>query len=428
MEQKEQITTTEVQAENEEILESQLPKFHNWKRKTALYLTGQTISLFGSSLVQFAIVWYITLTTQSGSMITIAAICGFAPQVVVSLFSGVWADRLNRKVLIIAADAMVATATFILAMLFLSGHNDLWMVFLVSGVRSVGAGIQTPAVSALLPQLVPKDKLIRVGGINGSLQSIMFLVSPAASGAILAVASIESTFFIDVFTASVAIVIMLILKVPLHEKALIKQKGGYFDDLKAGIKYVAGNNFFRAFFLFFALFMFFVVPAAQLTPLMVTRTFGAEVWRLSLTEVMFSLGSVLGGVLITLWGGFKNRTRTIALSFLIFGVMTMLLGIVPGFVAFQVLMVLAGTSMPLTTTPAMAMLQEQVDVNMQGRVFSLVQIVMTAIMPLGMAFFGPLADKVRIETLFVVTGIIMALLSVGVATNKHFKRGVIAEQ
>ncbi len=262
---------------NEGQTEQSLPQFSHWKRRTALFLAGQTVSLFGSSLVQFAIIWYITLTTQSGAMMTISTVCGFLPQVVISLFSGVWADRDNRKILIVAADAMVATATFVLAMLFLSGFRDFWIIFLVSGVRSLGSGIQTPAVNALLPQIVPPDKIIRVGGINGSLQSVMFLLSPAASGAILSLTTIEATFFIDVITAACAITIMLVLKTPVHQKALEKQKGGYFDDLKAGVKYVAHNGFFRAFFLFFALFMFFVVPPAQLTPLMVTRTFGEEV-------------------------------------------------------------------------------------------------------------------------------------------------------
>ncbi len=403
------------------------PGFEHWKRRTAFFLTGQVISLFGSSLVQFAIIWYITLSTQSGTIMTISVLCSFAPQVVISLFSGVWADRYNRRALIIGADAMVATATFILAMFFFTGHSDFWMIFLVSGVRSIGSGIQTPAVSAFLPQIVPKDKLMRIGGINGSLQSVMFLLSPAAGGAILSAASLESTFFIDVATAAVAICIMIALKVPPHEKALEKVKGGYFDDLKAGLKYTMSSGFFRAFFLFFALFMFFVVPAAQLTPLMVSRTYGNEVWRLSLTEVMFSVGSVTGGIIITAWGGFKNRMRTVALAYISFGVLSALMGIPPGFVAFQILMVLCGTTMPMMTTPSMAMLQEQVDINMQGRVFSLVQIVMTAMMPLGMVIFGPLADKVNIEYLFIFCGIITAVLGIFIIFNKHFQHGLITE-
>ncbi len=401
--------------------------FAHWKSKTALFLSGQTISLFGSSLVQFAIIWYITLTTDSGEMMTIASVCGFAPQVVISLFSGVWADRFNRKLLIIGADALVATATFVLALFFLSGHNDLWMVFLVSGIRSLGAGIQSPAVNAFLPMLVPQEKLTRVGGINGSLQSLMFVLSPAAAGALLSFTELQNTFFIDVSTAAAAITIMILLKVPLHEKAKLKQKGGYFDDLKTGLKYVAGSGFFRSYFIFYAVFFFLIVPAAQLTPLMAARSFGDEYWRLSVMESTFAAGGVLGGIAISVWGGFKNRMHTIGLCCILFGTLTMLVGIVPGFVAFLVLMFLTGSTIPLFSTPSMVLLQEQVDPNMQGRVFSLTQIIMTAMMPIGMSFFGPLADHVRIETLMVITGICGAVAGVLVFFNKHFKRGLITD-
>lgn len=401
--------------------------FAHWKSKTALFLSGQTVSLFGSSLVQFAIIWYITLSTNSGEMMTIASACGFAPQVVISLFSGVWADRFNRKLLIIGADALVATATFVLALFFLSGHNDLWMTFLVSGIRSVGAGIQAPAVSAMLPQIVPQEKLTRVGGINGSLQSLMFVLSPAAAGALLSFTELENTFFIDVSTAAVAITIMIFLKVPLHAKAKLKQKGGYFDDLKAGLKYVAGSGFFRSYFIFYAIFFFLIVPAAQLTPLMAARSFGNEFWRLSVMESIFAAGGVLGGIAISMWGGFKNRMHTIGLCCILFGTLTMFIGIIPGFAAFLVLMFLTGSTVPLFTTPSMVLLQEQVDPNMQGRVFSLTQITMTAMMPIGMSFFGPLADQVRIETLMVITGICGAIAGVLVFFNKHFKRGLITD-
>ncbi|HBU11364.1 MAG TPA: MFS transporter [Clostridiales bacterium] len=403
------------------------PEFKHWKRRTALFLSGQTISIFGSALVQFAIIWYITLSTQSGGMITAATVCGFAPQVVISLFAGVWADRYNRKALIIAADTMTAAATLVLALLFLAGYKDYWIIFIVISVRSLGQGIQTPAVNALLPQIVPPEKLIRIGGINGSLQSIMFLLAPAASGAILGFASIESTFFIDVTTAVAGILILSLLRVPLHKKALEKQKGGYFADLKAGISYVVKSKFLRTFMLYYALFMFLVVPAAMLSPLMVTRTFGDDVWRLSLTEILFSAGSIGGGLVISAWGGFKNRTRTIAMATIPFGLTTVFMGIVPGFTVFLVMMVIAGFSMPFFSTPAMVLLQEQVEQDMQGRMFSLVQIVMSGIVPLGMMFFGPLADSVRIDTLFVVTGILFVLTGTTVFFNKHFKRGLITD-
>ncbi|MHB8062118.1 MAG: MFS transporter, partial [Ruminiclostridium sp.] len=133
----------------------------NWKKNIILFLSSQTISLFGSSLVQYAIMWYITLKTQSGVMMTISIICGFVPAFFLSPFAGVWADRYNRKVIIILADSMIAVTTLILAILFFMGFEAMWLLFLMSAIRALGSGIQTPAIGAFLPQLVPEDKLIK---------------------------------------------------------------------------------------------------------------------------------------------------------------------------------------------------------------------------------------------------------------------------
>src|SRR5690606_13510479 len=96
----------------------------NWKRNIILFLSSQTISLFGSSLVQYAIMWHITLTTESGLMMTLFIVCGFIPTFLLSPVAGVWADRYNRKKLIIIADAMIAISTFVLAIVFLTGYKE----------------------------------------------------------------------------------------------------------------------------------------------------------------------------------------------------------------------------------------------------------------------------------------------------------------
>lgn len=163
----------------------------SWRRNIILFLSSQTISLFGSMLVQYAITWHITLETQSGMMMTVAILCGFLPTFIISPFAGVWADRYNRQSLIILADSLIAVSTLVLAILFLMGYNALWLFFVISAIRALGGGIQTPAVSAMLPQIVPTDKLTRINAINGSLQSLVTLASPMLAGALLTIATIE---------------------------------------------------------------------------------------------------------------------------------------------------------------------------------------------------------------------------------------------
>ena len=191
----------------------------NWKKDITLFLAGQTLSLFGSSLVQYAILWYITLNTKSGLMMTISIICGFLPTFILSPFAGVWADRYNRKRLIILADSFIAVSTLVLAILFLLGYDSIGLLFVVSAMRGIGSGIQTPAIGAFIPQIVPEDQLTRVNGINGSIQAMVMLISPMLSGALLSLASIETIFLIDVITAAVAVVLLIFLRVPAHAKA-----------------------------------------------------------------------------------------------------------------------------------------------------------------------------------------------------------------
>lgn len=393
-------------------------KNEDWKKRVILFLTSQTISLLGSSLTQYAIIWYVTLTTTSGIMLTISTLVTFIPQVLISLFAGVWADRYNRKHLIICADALVALSTLGLAFSFFMGYRELWIVFLVSAIRSVGTGIQTPTVNALIPQITPKAALMRVTGFNGSLQSLTMIVAPAVSGALLATVSVESTFFIDVVTAIIGISLLSLLKIPPHQRAQTSKDTGTAADLKTGILYAYRHPFIKVLLIFYALLMFLVTPTAFLTPLLIARTFGEEVWYLTANEVIYSVGAMIGGLIIVAWGGFKSRITTIMVFSILCGVFCLGLGLSPIFYVFLGFMLFVGLTVPFITTPITVLLQERVDEAMQGRVFSLVQIMAATAFPVGMTFFGPLADVMDVRLLVVITGILTALCGFVVYHNK----------
>lgn len=399
--------------------------FLHWKRTTILFLSGQTISLFGSALVQFAIVWYVARTTDSGLMVTLSIVCGFLPQVLVSLFAGVWADRYNRKLLIVAADGGIALATLVLALFMMRGCREMWMIFLISGIRSLGAGIQSPAVSALIPQIVPQDRLMRINGLNGSIQSLVFLVAPAVGGAVLSHAEFYNILFIDLVTAAAGIGILLTLDIPVHEKASAARTTDALSDLREGVRYSFATPFVRRLLRFFVICSVLFVPAAFLNVLMVTRIFGESYWYLTLNEMSFFAGTMLGGFLIAAWGGFGNRLVTLAFSCFAFGTTTVGLGLARNFYVYLTVMFLTGVSMPMFDAPVMTLLQEKVETNMQGRVFSLVQIVFASMMPLGMTVFGPLADVVPIEWLMILSGTLLIVLGFSLLRDREFlKEGV----
>jgi MFS transporter, DHA3 family, macrolide efflux protein len=385
----------------------------NWLRNIILFLSSQTISLFGSALVQYAIMWHITLKTESGLMMTLFIICGFIPTFLLSPVAGVWADRYNRKMLIMLSDGLIAFSTLILAILFLMGYDSIWLLFVMAAVRAIGTGIQTPAVGAILPQIVPKEKLTKVNGANGSIQAVIMFVAPMVSAALLAMASIEIIFFIDVITAVIAIfTLLLFLKITVHQKAADKQTTSYFSDFKQGLQYVNNHGFLKKFFLFFSIFFVLMAPAAFLTPLQVTRSFGDDIWRLTAVEIAFSIGMMAGGGIIASWGGFKNKIATMTFASLIMGVCTFALGIAPVFWMYLVFMVLFGIAMPIFNTPTMVLLQEKIEENYLGRVFGVMGMISTSMMPIGMLIFGPLADIVDIEWLLIGTGVLTILLSV----------------
>lgn len=414
------ITSTE---NHPEPAQEQMP---GWKKRVAIFLTGQTISTFGSFLVQYAILWHLTLTTKSGGVLALAAIFGFLPQAIVSIFAGVWADRVNRKTMIIIADSMIALTTLGLALLMLSGVDDLWLIFAVMAARSIGAGFQMPAISALIPQIVPSDQLMRVNGINSSIQSSLSLLAPVAAAGVYATMSLTAILFIDVITAVIGVLLLSTIVVPTLARVSSDEKPSYFGDLRDGVQYIFGNHLVRWVMVIFGLVFLLIVAPSNLSPLMVVRTFGSEVWMLTVLELAFGVGMVLGGVLMASIGAKADRIKTIIGSSILFGVLAVGLGFTTNLILYYFLFFIVGLAVPAFSTSAMTLLQETVEPERQGRVFGFVGIVMSVAMPLGMAVLGPLADVVSVELLLIVTGAATVLIAVAAISLPAGRRAMAA--
>jgi DHA3 family macrolide efflux protein-like MFS transporter len=404
----------------------------SWKKNTALFLGGQALSLFGSMLVKYAIGWYITLETQSGAMLTIAVITGFAPTFFISPFGGVLADRYNRKYLINISDAVVALASLALALLFMAGYKFIWLLFICAAISAIGTGIQTPAVSAFIPQITPREHLQRVNSINSTIQSIAMLASPVLSGALFAFASIEALFFIDVITAAIGIsIVFFFVKVPPPQndkndtpgKAPYKASTGkYLHELKDGFIYVWNHAYIRQICFISACFLFAAAPVSFLTPLQVARDFGPDIWRLTAVEIVFLCGMTIGGIVLSVWSGFKNKAYSMAVSCAVFGLCSAMLGITASFPVYLVCMGILGLVMPLYNAPSMTLLQTNVEDVFMGRVFGVFTMISSIMMPLGMLIFGPLGDIIKIDILLIGTGIFIFFLSFVFITSKTIRR------
>jgi DHA3 family macrolide efflux protein-like MFS transporter len=188
-----------------------------------------------------------------------------------------------------------------------------------------------------------------------------------------------------------------------------EQNTSYLDDLKRGLTYIGQKRAIKRLFVFFAFGFFLVVPVAFLSPLLVARTYGEEVWRLTANEVTFFVGSIIGGIIMTVWGGFENRFRTIAVACILWGVLFAGLGLARNFYLYLGIMFLAGIPMPMLNVPTTTLLQETVEPDMQGRVFGVMQLITTAVMPLGMLVFGPMADLVSVQALIIATSALLVI-------------------
>jgi DHA3 family macrolide efflux protein-like MFS transporter len=383
-------------------------KMTNWKRNASLYIIGQFVSMFGSMIVQHAITWQITLETKSGVIMTLFTCAALLPMTLISPFAGVWADRYNRKHLIIVSDGCIALITLGLAVAYNLGYQNIWLMFIVVIARSFGQGIQQPAVSAMIPQIVPAESLQRFNGIQSSIQSLNMFVAPMAAGALLSFMPIKYIFFIDVVTAAVGIgIVLLFVKVTniVHKENVENGVRAYIQELQEGLKYINSQSWLKIIIIYSAFFGFFASPAALLTPLQTARTFGDDVWRLTAIEIVFSVGAVAGGILISVWGGLKNKAHTIVMACALFGLTGFLLGVVSDFYVYLGVMLMCGVTMPLFNTPSMTLLQRNIEQDKMGRVFSVLMMFSGISMPLGMVVFGPLGDIVRIEWLLIVSGL-----------------------
>ncbi|MDY2951675.1 MAG: MFS transporter [Eubacteriales bacterium] len=394
----------------------------NWKSQAMLFLISQCITLFGSTLVQMAIVWYVTIQTSSGVWVAAFTVCSYLPQFLISFVAGVWADRHSRKKLIIGADSLIALVTFLMV-LAIPHITDKTVVLggllVMSVIRSFGAGIQTPAVNAVIPQLVPEDQIMRFNGINATMQSVVQFAAPAAAGVLLTINTLSSTLIIDTATAIVGIGLLSAVIIP--KQAIQNKETSVFIDMKIGIKYTLSDKLIGKVLTVYGLFIFLCVPAGFLSQLFVSRVYGETYWYLSAVELAGFIGMVAGGILMSIWGGFKSRVTTMSVGLIAFGSLAIGMGLSKQFALYLTLMIIYGVAITMVQTATTTLIQEKAEMSMQGRVFGLLGAMYSGFLPVGMAIFGPMADEISLKWIMIGSGIALIALSIFVGTNKEMR-------
>jgi len=374
-----------------------------WKKTFFLIWTGQAFSLFGSELVQFSLVWYLTRQTGSASVLAMASFVALLPKVFISPFIGALIDRWNRQKVMIFADIFIATFTLILAGIFWLDSIQVWHIYAIMFIRSLGSGFHWPAMQASTSLMVPKDQLARISGMNQTLQGAQGILAPMAAALLLEVMPMQGILAIDVVTALIAITPLLMVKIPQPAKkdkvAPLAGARELWKDVKEGFRYLV--NWKGMFILAIAatVLNFLLNPGFTFTPLLVTEHFKKGAIELSMSEAVFSLGMIAGGIVLSVWGGFKRRIVTTLVGIMGIAISTAIIAVARAdeFLWAAAGMAITGFMMPITNGPISAIMQTQVEPDLQGRVFTMMNSMTNAMMPLSMLVAAPVAEWIGIR-------------------------------
>lgn len=396
----------------------------SWKLKLACVWGGELVSVLTSSILQMGFVWHITLTTNSASMLSLASLAGFLPLALFGTFAGTIVDRLPLRVTLIGADLFIAAVSAACAVVSLAGALPVWVVMVALFARAIGSSLHTPAFQALTPLVAPAEHLTRLAGVTQAVQSGGYILGTAIAAVIYPLWGLTAMIALDVAGALLATVAVLAARLDVGGAAQGSPTGGKGPGLVAQARALAaetadGYRVLRGYRGLFALlwcgFVFTLVfsPISALFPLMTLDHFGGTTGDAATAEIVFSVGMIAGSALLTATGGFRNRALTVVAATALYGVATLVAGMLgaDGFVAFLAMSFLMGLSSPFYSGPQTALIQERVPPEYLGRVFGLYGAIMSWALPLGLAFSSLFADAVGAPAWFVGAGAAMVLLA-----------------
>jgi DHA3 family macrolide efflux protein-like MFS transporter len=394
-----------------------------WAPRFFTIWIGQAFSLFGSSIVQFALVWWLTQKTGSATVLATATLVALLPQIVLGPFAGTLVDRWNRRLIMIVADAGIALTTAVLIYLFVTGRIQVWHIYAAAMIRSLGGAFHQPAMVSSTSLMVPDRHLARIAGANQTLQGLISIFAPPLGALLLETYSTQTVLMIDIGTAAMAILPLLFISIPqpprqAHADGTVPQTS-YLHDLREGFTYVVRWKGLLGIMLLAMALNFLLVPASSFMPLIITKIFHGGAAQLGWTESLFGAGLIAGGLVLSIWGGFKRRIVTSFCGVIGIGVGTVITGLVPAGMYYLLLAgwFIIGFSQVFANGPLTAIIQSVVSPEMQGRVFSLLVAGATAMMPLSLLIAGPISDRFGIRFWYIFGGTVCILMTIAATFN-----------
>lgn len=390
----------------------------HWKRSFWTITAGQTVSLIGSSAVQFAMIWWLSSETGSALVLALAGLAAFVPQMVLGPFAGVWIDRWKRKNVVMLADLFQGLVALGVSLWFLlSGTPPYWAVCAALGLRAAGGVFHTPAIQALMPLLAPKEALVRVNGVTQFLQSGAFMLGPVLGAVMFGAMPMWALLLTDLLGALAACGTMFLVRIP-ELPAAARRKARFWGELRLGLEAFRADKRLLCVLVGALCSMVFYMPLSSYYPLMSSGYFAVSAQYASVVEVLYAAGMMAAAGLLGAKGNLKNPLRASVLGALLVGVTAFIGGVLPptrrGFWVFAAACGLMGAAGNLYGIPITAYMQRTIAPEKLGRVFSLMGSAMSAAMPLGLLISGPVAEKGGVALWFRVTGAAVSVICVAV--------------
>ncbi|MFX1369081.1 MAG: MFS transporter [Promethearchaeota archaeon] len=376
-------------------------------------LGGQGFSLVGSALVQFSLVWWLTITTGSAIVLAIATIMALLPQILISPFAGVLVDRWNRRKVMIISDGISALMIVILAFLFAQGSANVFHVYGIMAIRSAVGVFQWPALQASVSLMVPDEHLSRINGLYQSLSGLAQIASPPLGAMLLLIMPIQTILLIDIGTAALAIIPLMFIGIPQPDReSPAYDESSILTEMMQGVRFL--TQWRGGQFTLFAMMItnMILIPSMSLVPIFALIHFKGGAFELAWLQSALGIGMLVGGISLSVWGGFKRRMDTVVASVVAMGSAILAVGLTPNGLFFLAVagLFVTGVMVPMASGSIMAILQTIVPKEIQGRVFSVVISLSPLMAPAGLAIAGPIAEAFGASIWYLISGIVIMLV------------------
>jgi len=384
-----------------------------WKRVFAIIFTGQFFSTLSSYVVGYAVIFWLSIETRSAEVLAYATIASLLPQMVLGLFTGVLVDRWNRKRTMIFADLFIALCTLLLASLFRITEPKIFYVYLLLVLRSAGMAFHVPAMQASVPLLAPQDKLMKIAGINNMIHSVSTIASPALAALLISLFELQWILLIDVGGAIIGISTLLMVHIPDPEREE-RATPHIGRELLEGLREVYSKPGLLWLFILALSAMIFIMPVAALFPLMTLEHFRGTTYMMSIVEIAWGVGMLIGGAIIGHRRLNNYKVVLINITYLVLGLTFIFSGILPpsGFAIFAAITAVGGITMTIYSGSFTVILQTMVAPAALGRVFSIYSSITLLPSMIGLLATGFIADAIGIGNAFIIAGCGISALGV----------------